>query len=52
MPEQMDVPAVDVRSLTAQLALLELDPATLELLMAVLAIDLSDPVEIASAIRG
>jgi hypothetical protein len=52
MPEEMDAPAVDLRSLTAQLTSLELDPATLELLMAVLAIDVSDPVEVATAIRA
>ena len=52
MPEDMDRPAVDLRGLTAQLASLDLDPATLELLLAVLAVDVSDPVEVASAIRS
>ena len=51
MPEPMDTPAVDLRSLTANLASLDLDPATLELLMAVLTVDVSDPIEVASAIR-
>ena len=52
MPEQMETPAVDLCSLTAHLAELDLDPPTLELLMAVLTIDVSDPVEVANAIRA
>jgi hypothetical protein len=52
MPEETHTPAVDLRSLTAHLTELDLDPATLELLMAVLTIDVSDPVEVASAIRS
>ncbi|MCA1844070.1 MAG: hypothetical protein LC792_12975 [Actinobacteria bacterium] len=39
---------VDLGSLTAHLASLDLDPATLELLMAVLTVDVSDPVEAAN----
>ena len=38
--------------LTAHLASLDLDAPTLELLTAVLTIDVSDPVEVDTAIRG
>jgi len=51
MADEMDTPVVDLRSLTAHLASLDLDPATLELLMAILTVDESDPSEVATAIR-
>jgi hypothetical protein len=44
--------SVHLGRLTAHLASLDLDAPTLELLTAVLTINVSDPVEIVTAIRG